>query len=51
MSGNRDRTDACRSNRAQVRPETVSDARMANMRRVLVQLYWKWIEDGMPMRN
>jgi len=37
--------------RKQQKPMTLEEARKANMRRVLLPLYWEWVEKGKPLRT
>lgn len=35
----------------QQKPMTIDDARRLKMRRVLMPLYWEWVEKGKPLRT
>lgn len=35
----------------QQKPQTLSEARKANMSRVLLANYWEWVKQGRPLRT
>ena len=40
-----------KDNKKQQKPQTLSEARKANMSRVLLANYWEWVKQGRPLRT